>query len=552
MAKPTRFTAASIEENIKNGVWELTTFADIWDNNARDFPDKEAFVDSNQRLTWSQAREWTDNLALGFMELGLKRDDVIVIQLPNSVELALTRLACEKAGLVFLPVLRSYRHKEVKQFLAMTGAAGIVIPWRFRDFDYFQMVQEIRQDLPDLRYVFVTGEDVPEGALSLEKMARQGSRQFPVSYLKKTRCPATEFSMILPTSGTTGFPKLGENPVMVIMVRERACVENLKLTGDDVFGVFTPASGGSNGRCYYAAPLVAAKVVMLEHWEPERALQLIEKERITVLPLVPTQIVQMLRHPNFAKYDVSSLKIILCMGASLPYHVGAEAESKFVNCRILPNYSAVGCSIGCIVSLNDDRETRLLTVGKPFAGAKLKLVDDDGLEVAKGEIGEIMLNGPGGDSGYYKDPEATRQAWTGDGWFRMGDLGKLDDRGNLIIVGRKKDLIIRGGQNIYPTEIETILVKHPKILDVAIVGMPDPVMGEKACAYVTARPEQRVDLEEIVAFLKSQNIANYKLPERLELMDKLPMVADGQKIDKKVLQQDITRKLQSAEKHANA
>ncbi|MBI4332869.1 MAG: AMP-binding protein [Chloroflexi bacterium] len=541
MARPTRFTPEFIEQNIRNGVWELTTFADVWDRNARYYPDKEALVDESRRLTWAQAKEWTDNLALGFREMGLQKDDPVVIQLPNSVELCLVRQACEKAGLVFLPVLRSYRHKEIKQFLAMTGAVGIIIPSQYRGFDYVQMVRELRGDLPALRHIFVVGEEAPEGTVSVEKLARQTAHRRPVTYLQQTRCPPTEFSMILPTSGTTGFPKLSENPIMTIMVRERACVRNLKLTGDDVFGIFTPAPGGANGRSYYSAPLVGAKAVMLEHWEPEKGLQLIEKERITVLPLVPTQIVQMIRHPNFDRYDVSSLRLVLCMGAVLPYSVGVEAESKFTGARIIQNYSGVGCSVGCMGDPDADRETRLLTVGKPYAGAKLKLVDDSDREVARGEIGEVMLSGPGGDSGYYRDPEGTRQVWTEDGWFRMGDLGKLDERGNLMIVGRKKDMIIRGGQNIYPSEIEAILVKHPAVADVAIVAMPDPVMGEKACAYVAPKPGKTLTLEDIVAFLRSQNIVPYKLPERLELREKLPTVADGQKTDKKALQQEISR-----------
>ncbi len=545
MAKPTRFTREHIEDNIKKGIWELTTFAEVWDRNARDFPDKEAVVDSTKRLTWSQAKQWTDRLALALLEAGLKKDEVVVIQLPNSVDLVLARLACEKAGLVFLPVLRSYRHKEVKQFLTMTRAAGYIARWHFRDFDYLKMIEEIRPEAPHLRRVFVAGDEVPEGALSIEKIVSEPPRgKYKVSDLQRTRCPATEFSMILPTSGTTGFPKLCENPIMTIMVRDRACVRNLKLTADDILGIFSPAPGGSNGRCYYAAPLAAAKVAALEHWEAEKALELIQKERITVLPLVPTQLIQMLKHPDFDKYDLSSLRLILSMGAVLPYHVADEAENRFgPNVRLIQNYSAVGCSVGVMGMPEQDRHTRLVTVGKPYGGAELRMLDDNGKEVARGEVGEVILRGPAGDSGYFLDPEATRQAWTEDGWFHTGDLGKLDEDGNLMIVGRKKDMIIRGGQNIYPTEIEALLSKHPKIAEVAIVAMPDPVMGEKACAYVAPRPGQKMTLEQIVAYLRSQNIVPYKLPERLELMDKLPMVADGQKIDKKLLQQDVAQKL---------
>ncbi len=544
MATPTRLSRETINEYLRRGDWELTTFSDIWNRNAANFPDKEAVVDAGKRLTWSQAKQWIDRLALALLELGLKKDDVVVIQLPNSVELCLARVACERAGLVFLPVLRSYRHKELKQFLTMTRAAAIIIPWHFRDFDYVQMVRELRPGLPDLRHVLVAGDKAPDGVLSVEQIVRNGlGNKHDAGELERTKCPATEFSMVLPTSGSTGFPRLCENPVAAIMVREKASVQILKLTGDDVVGVFSPAPGGSNGRGYYAAPLAAAKIVFLEHWEAEKALQLIQKERVSVLTLVPTQLIQVLKHPAFERYDLSSLRVLMCMGAVLPYAVAEEAENRLPHCRLLQQYSAVGCSIGCTTSLDDDRRIRLGTVGKPYGGAVLKLINEKEQEVARGEVGEVMIKGPAGDSGYYNDPDATWQSWTRDGWFRMGDLGRLDEHGNLTIVGRTKDIIIRGGQNIYPSEIEGILVKHPGVAEVAIVGVPDAVMGEKACACVAPKPGRRLTLDEIVSFLRSENIAPYKLPERLELREKLPTVADGQKIDKKALAKEIAEKL---------
>jgi non-ribosomal peptide synthetase component E (peptide arylation enzyme) len=186
---------------------------------------------------------------------------------------------------------------------------------------------------------------------------------------------------------------------------------------------------------------------------------------------------------------------------------------------------------------------RLPTLGKGSGGTEIKVVDKQGKEVAQGEVGEIWGRGPACASGYYKDPETTWAAWTKDGWFKMGDLGRFDGGGNLVLAGRKKDMIIRGGQNIYPVEIENLLSSHPKVADVAIVGMPDPAMGEKACAYVVPRPGQDLSFEEMVSFLREKGIATYKLPERLEFIDKLPLVGE-QKVNKKHLVQGITEKLQ--------
>jgi non-ribosomal peptide synthetase component E (peptide arylation enzyme) len=196
------------------------------------------------------------------------------------------------------------------------------------------------------------------------------------------------------------------------------------------------------------------------------------------------------------------------------------------------------------VSLKDPPEVRHFTVGKPRGGDEMKIVDANGKELPKGEVGEVIVRGPSTASGYYKDAVATREAWK-DGWFRMGDLGKIDEQGNLIIVGRKKYMIIRGGQNIYPTEIESVLLKNPKVLDVAIVKMPDRIMGEKACAYVVPKTGEQFTFEEMVSFLKNKRMTPYKIPERLELIDKLPMVAQDLKIDIETLEKDISLKLKA-------
>jgi non-ribosomal peptide synthetase component E (peptide arylation enzyme) len=218
-----------------------------------------------------------------------------------------------------------------------------------------------------------------------------------------------------------------------------------------------------------------------------------------------------------------------------------EIEEK-VGGRLTTGLGAVDFGGVTATQLDDPPEVRLFTVGKACGGTEIRVVDDAGEELPRGEIGEIWGRGPGCSSGYYKDPEATWQAWTKDGWFRLGDLGKVDDQGNITVVGRKKDMIIRGGQNIYPVEIENLLFTHPKVLDVAVVGMPDPVMGEKACAYIVPRPGQDLSFDETVSFLKNKGIATYKLPERLEIIDRLPMVG-GQKVDKRRLVEDIQEKL---------
>ncbi|MDP2719640.1 MAG: AMP-binding protein [Dehalococcoidia bacterium] len=544
MAKATRYTPEFIKENLDKGYWTKTTYVDIWDRNAAEYPDKEAVVDSHTRLTWSQAKLWIDRVALGLLEMGFKKDEVLVVQLPNSVELTLLRVATEKAGILCLPLMRTFRHKEVEYALKYTEAAGVVVPVTFRDFDYIKMLGEIKGNLPSLRHIFTVGDSTPAGTVSIGRMVETPIEQkYPADYLQKTKTPFDEFTLIFLTSGSTGFPKFVENPICSITCREYWLAKHLKFTRDDVFALISPTAGGANGRAYCGAPIVGGKIVNLEKFDAEDVLKLIERERVTVLPAVPAMFSMMLNHPNLNKYDLSSVKYILSMGAVLPFDIGMEIEKKMG--KMLQNYSSIDCSAACHTLPEQPAEQRILTCGKTYAWAELKLVDDDGKEVTAGGVGEIILKGPAAASGYFKDPDTTWKTWTRDGWFKMGDLGKLDEHGNLIIAGRKKDMIIRGGQNIYPVEIENLLVVHPKVLSAAVVGMPDPVLGEKACAYVVPKENQEFEFADMISYLKENNLPGFKLPERLEVIEKMPMVAEGQKIDKKTLMQDIADKLKA-------
>lgn len=541
MAKPTRYTPEMIARYRQSGYWEDITFADLWDKNAAAYPHKEALVDYRRRLTWSEANLWTDRVALGFLELGLKRDDLIVIQLPNCSEAVMLRIACEKIGVLCLPLLHTYRDKEMAEAFDRVKPAAIVVRRTFRGFDHFQMAEQLRQGRPYLKHILVAGDDVAPGGISLDEMALQPvEKKYPAGYLKTTRCQPTEFSLILSTSGTTGFPKFVEYPICSTMCRERARVKDLKLTGDDIYGGIGPAQGGPNGPIYFGASLVAAKVVLLERFEPEKAFELIQREKVTVVPVVPAHLALMLAHPKISDYDLSSIRCFWSMGAALARDLGLEVERRMG--RVTQAYGAIDSCVGAEHTIEQSLEERLGTVGKPYAGADIRILDDNGREVPRGEVGEIVCQGPGGISGYYHDIESTRVAWK-DGWYHMGDLGRFDAAGNLIIAGRKKDIIIRGGQNIYPAEIEVLLVAHPAVSEAALVKMPDRVLGEKACAYVALKPGHSFTFDEMIAFLKEKNIATFKLPERLEIVDKLPMVAAGQKVDKKALEADLLRKL---------
>jgi len=543
MTKPVRWTEEMVNEYMRRGYWDNTTLYDLWERNARDFPKREAIADSRRRLTWAEAKKWIDRLALGFIKLGLKKDDVIVIQVPNSVEQTLLRVACEKAGIVHMPALRSLRHTEMEYILRYCDAVGVVIPWEIRDFNYYQMIREIRPRLPRLQHVFVVGEKVPGEALSfMEMVKRSVEESYPPNYLRNFGLPSTETSLVLHTTGTTGLPKFVEYAACHRMWQWKMNIKHLGITADDIFALITPHCGGIALPAFFGAPFIGAKTVILESTDIEDAFRLIEKERVTFACAVPTQLAMMVEHPRCKQYDLSSMRLWWCAGASLPYDLGMKVEEKLGG-TILTVLGATDWGCECLNLPSSPQQVRLKTVGKPIDDTEIKLVDEDGQEVRRGEVGEIWGRGPAAVSGYFKDAEATKEVWTEDGWYMTGDLGTLDEMGNLIVVGRKKDMIIRGGQNIYPIEIENLLRKHPKISDVAVIGMPDPLMGQRACAFVVPQPGQEFSFDEMLSFLRERNIALFKFPERLELIEKIPMVGSGQKVDKKLLEKDIQEKL---------
>ena len=540
--KPVRFTEQMISEYVRMGYWDSSLISDFWDRNAILYPDKEAIVGEDTRLTWSQARQQIDRIVLGLIELGIQRDEKIAVQLYNCAELFTFRLACEKAGIIAVTMLPNLRHAEVSAILQHAEAVGIVIPLKFRGFDYFKMIQELRANVPSLRHIFVIGNTVPQGAISVKEIEeRPLEKKYPSEYLQKRGFDAFEIFQIATTTGTTGLPKCVEFASCVRQFTGRVIAERLKMTRDDVVGAFAPViAGGCFNEVYRAAPMVGAKIVLAKYFTPEEILRLIEQEKVTIIATVPTALIRILDYSDFGSHDVSSLRIVKYGGAALPYDQGLKVWERFRR-PVLPAYGGLDAGTMCSSFVNSPQEALLRTVGKPLDGAEIKLVDENNTEVVLGEVGEVVVRGPHCQPGYYKNPEATEEVWQ-NGWCRTGDLASFDPQGRLTIRGRRKDMIIRGGQNIYPLEIESILLRHSKVLKAAVVGMADPEMGERACAFVVLKPRDKFSLPEMISFMKDQGIASFKIPERLEIVGDLPL-AGGIKVDKKRLRQEIEAKL---------
>ncbi|MFQ5851796.1 MAG: AMP-binding protein [Candidatus Binatia bacterium] len=542
MAWPTRLTGETIRNYFDRGIWQSITLSDYWDRNTSRNPKGIAVTDGQQRISWAEAKVWTDRVALALIHLGLCRDEVLVVQLPNCVELPLVRAACEKAGILCLAVPRTLRQNEMRYCLRHTEATAVVVPWKYREFDYFGMIRELRGELPDLRHILVAGEDVPAGAVALKEMSRYPWEDRALPEALEKRCyKAAEVSLINSTTGSTGLPKFAEYTAAARLLYGRIYIDFLGLGEQDALAALSPAAAGPNIPVYFAAPQVGAKTVFLGHFEAEAAFQLIQQERVTVACMGPAQLAMMVRHPHRHRFNPSSVRFWLSVGAPLPSNLAQEAEEKLGGIT-LNSYGAVDWGGAVFTSPLDPPEVRYLTVGKPRVGTDVRLVDEEGKPVGTGQVGEVQGRGPSCSTGYYRDPSLTRKTWTYDGWLPLGDLARWDDERNLILVGRKRDLIIRGGQNIEPVEIENHLLAYPKVKQAAVVGMPDPILGEKLCAYVVPQTEDPLTLQEIVLFLQSKKIAPYKVPERLEMVESLPMVSET-KVDKRLLAGDIAEKL---------
>jgi non-ribosomal peptide synthetase component E (peptide arylation enzyme) len=344
------------------------------------------------------------------------------------------------------------------------------------------------------------------------------------------------------TSGTTARPKIFTYTENGYVAAAYNLVEALKLTSKDVVAAIAPVTQGLGQLVGFGAATVAGcKVVLIPHFDAAHVVQIMAKQKITVGVAVPTMISKLLTVPQLKRQDLRSLRAFQLGGALLPPVLAERFENSF-GCKIINTYGSSEGPIPFSTRLNDSDYIRRETVGSLHPGHEVRIVDSRGKSLSHGEIGEIMSRGPSTGSGYFDDSEANREAFTQDGWFRHGDLGYIDDQGIGRIVGRKKEIIIRGGQNISPKEIEEAILLMPEIAEVVVIGLPDPVYGERVCACVVLKESyEPLTLKDITAFLEREGMAPYKLPERMEILRDFPRSGGG-KIRKDLLVKEILKK----------
>ena len=528
-------------ELLKQGVWKGRLLVDYVDEHARTDPNRAAIVERNGTLTYKEFCAKTRNLAAALVKLGVKRGDVVAVQCPNWSELPISHFALDRIGAVFLPLHEGFRESEMTHLLKLSGAKVLIHPSHFHGFDYRGLIAKVRLAIPALATTIVMRSNTEGSELGFDALANDStwiSKEAP-GFLESYRARSTEPLLIMVSSGTTGAPRCSvfcDDAVAVKLV-EHFGKHAVQLRRTDRGAAIAPAGTGTTGYNYpiLAALLNGATGVLLERWngsDPGEALRLIAAHQCTYAVVIPTQLVKMVQCASAQPIDCSSLRFITYAGARLSDSIAAEAERLF-GCPVQCVYGASDAGVPTMVTLRDAPEKRR-TSGRVLAHEEVKLIDADGAEVKRGDAGEVCWRGANSGYGYLNDHKSEASG-KHDGWHHSGDIGRFDDEGFLSIVGRKKDMIIRGGRNINPGKIEEVLISHPKIAEVAVIPIEDAVLGEIVCAVIVPSdhksPPTLADLKECI---KSAGLSIWYAPERLELAKELPRNAGG-KIDKRSL-----------------
>ena len=525
MAKPTRFTQDMIDAWVRSGEWTGTTTLDLLEGHAEERPDDISIVDARHRLTWSEARAAVERFARKLAAMGLDRDTPVVLQVPNSVEETLLRLALKRVGLLAAYVPAVWRGAELEAVVDLLEPGAMVVPGVFRDYDMLAMAREMRCRHPAMHVVVVDPPDDAADCIPVSLAADGSADTGGAAPGENRRYRPHEVTKLVVTSGSTGIPKLVERPEQQEILWARGVTARMGVTGDDVIGGFVPMSGGPGFHAWGGWLLTGAKFVLTDGFAPEALLPAIQRERVSAIHTAPAILARLADSPLLANYDTGSLRVIRTGSANLPPAVIEKAEER-LGCPVVKAGGAMeACSFGQ-VGIDDPEEIRRgPSIGKVMDGGEIRVVDGEGNALPAGEAGELWIRGPATSSGYFRNPEATVEAWGAlgpDGWFRTGDVATIDAGGYVTLIGRIKEMINRGGMNVFPLELESILAEHPKILEAAVVGIPDETLGEVPCLCVIPTDGTSIALEEVTDFLSGRDLARYKFPVRLELFSDFP------------------------------
>jgi non-ribosomal peptide synthetase component E (peptide arylation enzyme) len=506
----------------KQGHWSNETFFDSLARRAELHPSREVLVDGHERITYGELKDKVERCAAFLRRIGIKRGDVVTIQLPNRIAFPIVFFSLELIGAIANKVNPDFRVRELDYILRFSGSRAFVCPASFKGFDYLEMARRLRDTLPELEHVVVAGSAV-EGEWHLERGIAEST---PLAPSERVRMGADEVYRLAFTSGTTGNPKCVLHSFNTTLPAVHQINADMAVTEREVQLVYLPVCLNWGYLCLLQAIVSGSRAVLLERFSPQGALALIQREGATYIATAPASIVAMLNVPGLANYDVSSLRVVITGGASAAIETIRDYQARMPG-HLIELYGMLETGFHTYTRFSDDPAKVNGTIGRVVSSMELKVLDEQGQEVARGEVGEIAALGPSVHLGYHANAVANAEAFAADGWFRTGDLGRIvDAAGNVEIVGRRKEIINRGGKKFFPREVEEILYSHPKVMHAAMVGIADQRLGERNCLCVIPRPGQSVTLAEMIGHLKGQ-VADYKLPEALLIVEELPFTATG-------------------------
>ena len=523
----------------QQGLWGDASLADYWQQTARAMPDKIAVVDNHgATYTYSALDHAASCLANWMLAKGIESGDRIAFQLPGWCEFTVIYLACLKIGAVSVPLLPSWREAELVWVLNKCQAKMFFAPTLFKQTRPVDLILPLQNQLPQLQQI--VGVDKLAPATSSLSLSQISADNTPLTTAITTH--GDELAAVLFTSGTEGLPKGVMLTHNNILASERAYCARLNLTWQDVFMMPAPLGHATGFLHGVTAPfLIGARSVLLDIFTPDACLALLEQQRCTCMLGATPFVYDLLNLLEKQPADLSALRFFLCGGTTIPKKVARECQQRGI--KLLSVYGSTESSPHAVVNLDDPLSRFMHTDGYAAAGVEIKVVDDARKTLPPGCEGEEASRGPNVFMGYFDEPELTARALDEEGWYYSGDLCRMDEAGYIKITGRKKDIIVRGGENISSREVEDILLQHPKIHDACVVAMPDERLGERSCAYVVLKaPHHSLSLEEVVAFFSRKRVAKYKYPEHIVVIEKLPRTASG-KIQKFLLRKDIMRRL---------
>ena len=521
--------------SVAQGFWFDRTINDDLDACVAAYPDKRALTaiqveggaaaPTTTCFTYRELAAMADRVAVGLARLGIGRNDVVAMQLPNWWQFTVTYLACSRLGAVLNPLMHIFRERELGFMLKHGGAKLMIVPKTFRGFDYEQMLEGLKPSLPDLQQLVVVGGSGANSYEALLSGPAWENEPDAREILTRSRPGPDDITQLIYTSGTTGEPKGVMHSANTVMANILPYAERLGLGSSDVILMASPMAHQTGFMYGLMMPIMLrASAVLQDLWEPKKAVEVIRSEGASFTMASTPFLNDLARTVGETGQAVPTLKTFLCAGAPIPGPLVEQARSV-LGTKIVSAWGMTENGAVTLIELDDDDRLAATTDGCPLPGVELKVVGDDGAELPRGQAGKLLVRSVSNFGGYLH-----RQQWNNtdpNGWFDTGDLATMNEAGYIRISGRSKDVIIRGGENIPVFEVEALLYKHPAVAQVAVVAVPDERLGERACAVVVPKAEQTLTLPELVDFLKAQKVALQYIPERLILREAMPATPSG-------------------------